>query len=445
MSEIDDEDKLTLLREARSIDKILHLVPEIARIDNSLTCTVCNVNFTFDFSCGVSFTDQNMPRSFRNLKRSVLRHVELASHASNISKVKALNKRQAELLNKGKENGLTCAGLAYNCYYNFSSYTSYEHSVATVYSAGGNIGTKNHSKEFPRLFLPALYNTLREEFVSFMKVNKLPFGLLADKMTVSHRTRHIVGIRIPIWDINCPNIVKDVYVQSSSIKHHEGFDVASHLLNSLETAGFSRPYVARYISGLAMDGQYTKLSVNVHINDSLDSNANLSWDPMHSLQLAYDDSNKISGKTDDVKKTKYKFIDETIETITAISKLVKSGQVFEVLLDHKNLLNIFYVPKIFKTMKFVAYSETVFKTFINNYPAYVATMQDIENVGLRDKLMSADFIVNMLFLSDVICRIARCSKQVQLCGLLPWKYPWYIECLKTDLNLLIEIVKGLEQ
>ena len=37
----------------------------------------------------------------------------------------------------------------------------------------------------------------------------------------------------------------------------------------------------------------------------------------------------MSGKTDNTKKTRYKFIDETIETITAVSELGKSGQDFQ--------------------------------------------------------------------------------------------------------------------
>ena len=442
---VEEDDKIIILKEARTFEKIFSLFPEIVKIDTGVQCKPCDQKFKYEWSLGVDFSDKTMDRTFSNLKKSLVLHFKNSTHAINVSEVKLANKRQSELLSKARENGITCASLAYNCIYDFSSYTSYEHNIASVYSAGGNVGIKNHSKEFPRLFLPALYDTLRNEFSGFMKANDLPFGILADKMTVSHRSRHIVGMRIPIWDISSPNIVKDVYLQCSSVKKFDGYSISNHLLNTLEAVGFNRPYIAKHVSGLAMDGQYTKLNFDDHFNETLETNTHLSWDPMHTLQLAYDDSNKLPGKNDDgSKKTKYKFIDDTIETMTAVSKIVKSGQGFEILLSHKDLLEVFYVPKVFKTMKFVSYSKTVFKTFLNNYPAYIATLQDNEEAALRDDLMSPEFITDLSFLSDVCSRIAHCSQQVQLCGLLPWKYPGYIESLKTDLKLLREILEGLE-
>ena len=127
-----------------------------------------------------------------------------------------------------------------------------------------------------------------------------------------------------------------------------------------------------------------------------------------------------------------------------MSKEVKAGQKYELLRSHgEQLLDVLYVPKIFKTMKFVAYSQTVFKTFLNNYSAYVATAESYEDAALRDKLMSPEFIVNFLFVSDVCCRVAQCSQQVQISSLLPWQYPVYVESLKTDINMMIEIIDGL--
>ena len=65
---------------------------------------------------------------------------------------------------------------------------------------------------------------------------------------------------------------------------------------------------------------------------------------------------------------------------------------------------------LLKKIKFVAYSESAFDTFINNYPAYVASSQNLEDdedhenltaTGMRDKLMSYQFVCNLLFLRDV--------------------------------------------
>ena len=186
-------------------------------------------------------------------------------------------------------------------YYSYSSNRSYEYSNADAYNSGGNVGIKNHSKEFPRAFLPSLYNVMRKDLTDFIMNRQLPIGILADKMTVHHRTRHIIGIRIPLWDISCSDIVKDIYIQCSSVKHHTG-NIAHHLIDSLVSAGINLPYISKNISGLAMDEEYTKLDTGNHVESIIDTAVNLSWDPMHRIQLAYDDQNKKKGKDDDSAK-----------------------------------------------------------------------------------------------------------------------------------------------
>lgn len=62
------------------------------------------------------------------------------------------------------------------------------------------MGIKNHSKEFARNFLSHVHNILKSGSYKFYKIeNDLTIGFLADKTTVNHRTRHIIGIRISIF------------------------------------------------------------------------------------------------------------------------------------------------------------------------------------------------------------------------------------------------------
>ena len=145
-----------------------------------------------------------------------------------------------------------------------------------------------------------------------------------------------------------------------------------------------------------------------------------------------------------LKKSKYNFINSVVEVITAVTKESKSGQGYDRVLEQSELLHTLLVPKLFKTMKFVAYSQRVFHTFQNNYPAYVASSELYEEAGIRDKLMSAGFVSDMLFLSDVCGKLAECSKKVQIAGLLPWKYPCYTENLKTDLSDMISNIDTLK-
>ena len=442
---LNTEDKHTLIQSAKSIDKILSLEPHLSTVDNGVLCQVCDVIISYDFNEGTFFESETQPRIFINFKKKIVCHFGAQMHKANIEKVDKILREDKDILSKAKEGGINCAALAYNSYYSYSSYRSYEYSIADVYNSGGNVGIKNHSKEFPRTFLPSIYKVMRKDLTDFIMNRHLPIGILADKMTVHHRTRHIIGVRIPLWDISCSDIVKDIYIQGSSVKHHTGDDIANHLIDSLVSAGIKLSYISKNIAGLAMDGQYTKLNTGKHVENIIDTVVNLSWDPMHRIQLAYDDQNKKKSKDDDsAKKSKYNFINSVVEVITAVTKESKSGQGYERVLEQSELLDTFLVPKLFKTMKFVAYSQRVFYTFQNNYPAYIASSELYEEAGIRDKLMSAGFVCDMLFLADVCGKLAHCSKQVQIAGLLPWKYPCYTECLKTDLNDMIDNIDKLK-
>ena len=90
--------------------------------------------------------------------------------------------------------------------------------VTDPYNCGGLVGTKNRNAMFLGKFVPYVYDFLRSDLRNFVLTNKLPYGLMADKMTSKHLTRHMIGIRIPIWDVRSSYLAKDVYMQSSPIK-----------------------------------------------------------------------------------------------------------------------------------------------------------------------------------------------------------------------------------
>ena len=65
----------------------------------------------------------------------------------------------------------------------------------------------------------------------------LPFGVMADKMTTKHLTRHMVGIRLPIWDVRNSFLTNDLCIQCFPINDVTGFDVTNHVAGSLEAFG----------------------------------------------------------------------------------------------------------------------------------------------------------------------------------------------------------------
>ena len=432
------ENILEIIVSCRSVEIILSLLPCFT-INNDtdeegLHCKVCDITLKYDFAFGVTFeSSQKLPTQFSHLKGSVKRHVQSPHHISTLAAKEKQTEEQNRLLKTAKVAAVNCASAAYLTYKSGFPFSAYENIVAEVHSSGGHIGLKNHSKEFPRLFLPHMYDVLRGGVSSFVMENKLPFGLLADKMTARHRKRHIIGIRVPIWDLNNSNINRDVYIRHSAVGYGSGEAIVDHLLSNLESFGFQIPYVRRHLIGMAMDGQYTCLNVQDHMSERLQKNVNLSWDPMHRIELASNDSiSDMSG---------FKIITDVVSTIQDTMIKFKVGNNFEILFSEKEVCDTFYTPKVFKDMKFVTYSAEVFKTFVNDFKAFVSASKKIEdNSGIEKKILNERFILHMLLLADINTFLAKFSKMVQKSSNLPWDYSNSLDYVMGQLNVMLDEV-----
>ena len=199
--ELNSEEKCSLINHARSMNSIMKWLDDWVLEEEGQKCTACGIVILYRHLLeGSEFSDaETLPRSFRNMKISVLRHLASDTHISSHTSFQNGKNKEREALNAGKQCGLNCASAAYTSIYFGESLRSYEHHIADIYAAGGLVGTKNHSTFFPRTFLPNVYDVIRSDISHFVVSNNLPFGLLADKMTTKYLTRHMVGIRIPVW------------------------------------------------------------------------------------------------------------------------------------------------------------------------------------------------------------------------------------------------------
>ena len=435
---LNTENILEMISYCRSIEIIISLLPSFT-IDNDtdeegLQCKICNITLKYDFELGVTFdSSQKLPPQFSHLKESVKRHIKSPNHISTLCAKNKQTEEHEKLLKTAKNAAVNCASAAYLTYKSGYSFRSYESIIAEIYSSGGHIGLKNHSKEFPRLFLPHMYNVLKESVSSFVIENKLPFGLLADKMTARHRKRHIIGIRVPIWDLKNSRINQDVYLRHSAVGYGSGKAIVDHLLSNLETFGFEIPYIRQHLVGMAMDGQYTCLNVQRYMEERLMKNVNLSWDPMHRIELASNDS--IS----DIAESK--IIPNIINVIQETMIKFKLGNNFEILFSEKELCDTFYTPKVFKDMKFVTYSSEVFKTFVNDFKAFISASKKIEdNNEIGKKISNKKFLFNMLFLADINTFLANFSKMVQKSSNLPWEYSNSLDYAMGQLDIMLNEV-----
>ena len=107
--------------------------------------------------------------------------MDTATHVKNSERAGKLQKENEEKLNKAREAALNCTSAAYTTYYFSESLESYEYHISDMYSAGGVVGTKNHSRRFPLLLLPHMYSVVKNQVLNYILSNDIPFGYLADK------------------------------------------------------------------------------------------------------------------------------------------------------------------------------------------------------------------------------------------------------------------------
>ena len=327
------ERALDLVSNCCSIDIILSLLP-FFNVTNDineegLRCTICETTLKYDFKLGVDFDASDMlPSQFSHLKTSVKRHIQSSHHINTAVAKEKETAEQARLMKQAKEAAVNCASAAYFTLKSGMPYKSYEQVVTEIHSAGGSVGAKNHSKEFPRLFLPPIYNVLRGSFASYITEHRLPFGILADKMSAKHLKRHIMEIRVPIWDLNNSAINRDVYIRHSAIGYGSGEAVTDHLLENMTAFGFEMRYVRKHLIGMAMDGQYTCLNVENHMESRL------------SKELSLKDTETIFD---------LKIIPDTISTIQETMTKFKVGNNFQVLISKKSSATPFTLQKSSRT------------------------------------------------------------------------------------------------
>lgn len=344
----------------------------LVRTENGLLCTFCGVTMFYDFSVGEDFIDDTLPVQFRHLKYGVKRYLVSNRHNENVSKALKTKEDQLLLEKNNKESAINCAASAYLSYQLNTSYAAYESIVTEMHNSGASMGVKNHSKEFSRNFLPHVHKILRQELTNFIMANDLPIGLLADKITINHRTRHIIGIRIPIFDIQRDSLFQTLYLEHQWVDDSTGEGLVQDFINTLEKFGFNKPYIRKNLAGVATDGQYIRCGIAKHLKSALIRDIAVNWDPMHCLELAHKHSSVP------------KAIQDSLDLIQETMKEFGYGKNFETLLNcSKSFDDFFYKPKIFKTMKFIPHTETVIETFLKDYKSLVSACENTEDLYIK--------------------------------------------------------------
>ena len=95
-------------------------------------------------------------------------------------------------------------------------------------------------------------------------------------------------------------------------------------------------------------------------------------------------------------------------------------------------------------MKFVGPSASIFTCFESDFESIIATLTKINNeesVGLLENILRVEFVLDFLFIKDIMSHLSKCSKDVQISCSLPWDFPNEINSFLNTLEACNDILK----
>ena len=158
---------------------------------NPIFCNICSTVFRYE----EEIMNEKLSKNFTNLKKSLLRHLDLASHKENLKEAANKEKYEASRTKREKEIGWRIGRIAYFLYKQGRPDTDFESIIFLHNSNGSDIGDINHSKNFPPKFIPFVGNEISEHLTMFLNTSLFQTGFKtcgkigADKAAWKHRSR----------------------------------------------------------------------------------------------------------------------------------------------------------------------------------------------------------------------------------------------------------------
>ena len=195
------------MKNARSVDEILSCaflydMEETGKI----VCNLCNesdVNaksgvFIYDKELGLCFQKAELlPAEFRNMKRSIQRHLQSTSHMDSLIDKK--EKLAAQVKTKNELAGMNLGRLCMKNYIMGRPYSDFENDVLVSKLNGVTVGELNHGRKFPAALRPYVQEVVHKRVTKYLQTPLIQTGFLpplclsADKGTYKHRSRQFLS------------------------------------------------------------------------------------------------------------------------------------------------------------------------------------------------------------------------------------------------------------
>lgn len=277
----------------------------------AVLCLACScIAAHFGSELEDTFYGKIQSREFRNMKKSLKRHLTTPKHIESVNKEEVKEKMEVKLASREKKIRLTIGDVCYYLLKNGRPYTDFPTILVVLSRAGVDIGDLNHGVKFVQLLRPVCAEVIDKRLTNFFhsimpQTGRRPVAkVLADKGTWKHATRMICGMFTVVPDSEEP--LQAIFVSCNVCPGSSGDAQTTSLVKSVEKYLQPEQYL-----GLCADGATLRCNVGKKLSQHFGQIGQDDYDLMHK-----------AGRVEEYMRRVFKFILEHIEIVSAIYRMV---------------------------------------------------------------------------------------------------------------------------
>ena len=348
----------------------------------ALMCTVCGQKAaSYGEELEDDFTEKVQSVQFRSLKRSLRRHKDTRSHQKKIKDNKKLEVIEEKVLCRESRIGQALGHVAYYLLKLGRPNKDYVYLVDVLAKAGVDVGQLNHSEKFVAKWGPVCAEVIDRKLVRFFTTVLPQTGhrphakAICDKATWKHETRMMSGLVSAVPDSD--QLLQAFFTGSKVCPGGTGDQQTESLVEVYDSYISGNQYL-----GLAADGATLHCNVGRKLSEHFGREGHDDYDPLHKAGLVDVHMRAEPG-------TKFKFLQEITDAISSVYNMVNMGQEFhhfftvaKAIAEQGQTGIQFKLPRFFSDTRFANYSHLVFDGFIENWPALIRTLTEVQEAGI---------------------------------------------------------------
>ena len=379
-------DAVDLISSVRSLHAIELLTESQLRVcptEQVVVCTTCVPDFDpevhmgkravgvffYKFSEGTTFQpSERLPAAFSRLKMSVKAHLQGREHHKNkAAQVNAAKEAEARA-SIARTVNVRVGRTAYLVLKTSMPRERFEELIVLQHINGLDMGSTGHSVNLIAGFRTATHEVLMEQLR--LHVTTQPcVALMADKVTVNHRTIDITALTSIVPAAPAGELVQTYVVGAPIVINHDGKSMAEQWRDTVASVGIE---TTDQLAAICTDGQYLHNHVPAKFLELMGSTSGKPavpclWDGAHLLQLAEGSARKEAASS---------WVSRVIDDITRITKRFRLGGGLEQLRAEADDRGVkMRAPQLWSETRFAPHAAVVLEAFQTNMGLMEAVME----------------------------------------------------------------------